>query len=117
MEDFPGFSPASLFLLLPTLYFAVAYSFSDMFIIFKGMNFWDAMEASRQLVTKKWFIFFGFAIVMMLIMLGGFFAFCIGDLFAFPAIMCINYVAFADITKLNEKPDSETDILDHLVKD
>ncbi len=117
MDDFPGFSPASFFLLLPVIYFGIAYMFADMFIVFKGMNFWDAMEASRQLVTKKWFTFFGFTIFLGLIAMGGFIAFCIGIIFAIPAIMCMTYVAFADITKLNENFDNESDILDHLVKD
>lgn len=116
MEEFPGFSPASLFLLLPIIYLGIAYSWADMFIVFKGMNFWDAMEASRKVITKKWLIIFAFGIVVGIIALSGFIGLCIGLLFTLPAAMCMSYSAFADVAKINEKPlNDKDDLLDHLV--
>ena len=115
MEDFPGFSFTSLFLLLPAIYFAIAYAWADMFIVFKGMNFWDAMEASRQLITKKWLILFGFMFVIGLIAGLGILGLCIGILFTLPAAMCMSYSAFADVAQLNQEPTENDDLLDHLV--
>jgi len=97
-------------------YLAVAYMWTDMYIVLKGMNFWDAMEASRQVITKKWFVFFGFFIVLWILGIVGIFVFCFGFLLSFPAVLCMHFEAFADINELNEI-EREDDILDHLVKD
>lgn len=114
-QNQPSISPAAYFLQIPYYYFMVAYLWADLFIVLKGMSFWDAMEASRQIITKKWFYVAIFTLVVGIIGMSGFIAFCIGFIFTVPLSMCMNYVAFADVTKLNENTDPESDILDHLV--
>ncbi len=114
-EEYPGFPVSSLFLLIPALYFIIAYLWADMFIVFKGMNFWDAMEASRRLISNKWFLFFGFAIFFILLVVGGLLALIIGVLFTYPLALCISYAAFEDIVGLNEVSEKTDDLLDHLV--
>lgn len=46
--------PASwtFLLLAPVIYFGVAYSWAYMFVIFYKYSAWDALEASRKLITK-----------------------------------------------------------------
>ena len=46
-----------LFFIIPGIYLAVAYVFSSLFVIEKKLSFWSALEASRKLITKKWFSF------------------------------------------------------------
>ena len=46
-------------LIVPGIYLAVAYTFAPLFIVFAKMEFWDGMEFSRKLVTKKWWNIFG----------------------------------------------------------
>ncbi len=114
LDDFPGFSNWTLLLLLPAIYFSVAYAWSGMFVVFHKLSFWDAMEASRIMITKKWFIFFLFMLVTGLIGGLGVLGLFIGILFTYPAMLCMHYAAFSDVTELNQASE-DIDILDHLV--
>lgn len=105
----------SLVLLLPTIYFSVAYGWSYMFVVFYKMPFWDAMESSRKLITKNWIIFFLFMIVVGLIAAAGMIALCVGILFTLPAAQCMIFSAFADVTGLHDEPDEEGDLEQHLI--
>ena len=86
-----------IFLIVPGIYLAVSYSFANMFVIFLGYEFWPAMELSRQIITKNWWQFFGFLIIIGLINIGGLLACGVGVIFTAPATMCMTYCAFEDI--------------------
>ncbi len=113
INETPEFPIWSLVLLAPTVYLSIAYAWAYHFIAFYGMNFWEAMESSRRLISKQWGMFFLFFLVMMLIVVAGFLLFFVGALVAIPVLMCANYAAFAEVTDLlrEEAPD----IADHLV--
>jgi uncharacterized membrane protein len=96
----------SLLLLLPLFYIGIVYSFSYHFTIFHGLDFWSAMEASRRLLTKHFFMFFVFGLVLGLILVVSLCLFCIGILAGFPIVYCALYAAFADLTKLNAAPEA-----------
>jgi hypothetical protein len=113
---FPDLPPWwSFFLLLPVIYLSIAYSWTYLFIVLYRMDFWPAMEASRRLLTKHWLFYFLFAIVIGLIAAAGALLLCVGLLATFPAMLCMTYAAFADVTKLNEVPDAGNEIEQHLV--
>jgi len=84
-------------LIVPGIYLAVAYTFVPLFIVFGKIEFWDGMEFSRKLVTKKWWDIFGFVLLLMLINMAGALAFLVGLLFTIPLTYCAIYVAFEDI--------------------
>lgn len=84
-------------LIVPGIYLAVAYTFVPLFIVFGKIEFWDGMEFSRKLVTKKWWNIFGFVLLLMLINMAGALAFLVGLLFTIPLTYCAIYVAFEDI--------------------
>lgn len=86
-----------IFLIIPGIYLAVAYSATAHLIVFRKMDFWEAMEASRKLVSKEWFSIFGFMIVLGLINLCGFLCLGVGLLFTVPITSCAVYAAYADI--------------------
>ncbi len=102
--NFPPFW--AYLLLLPVLYLTISYSFTYHFIIFHRLDFWSAMEASRRLLTKHFFMFFVFGLVLGLIIIISVFIFCIGLLAGFPIVYCALYAAFADLTKLNAAPEA-----------
>ena len=102
IETFPGFSSWTLLLFLPMLYLGVAYSWTSQFIVFHHLNVWDAMEASRKLITKHWFIYFLFLITILIIGFGGLIGFFVGVFFTYPIMLCIDYAAFADLTGLDQ---------------
>ncbi len=87
-----------ILLVLPGIYLAIAYAFSIQFIIFYRYPFWDGMEWSRKVISKEWFSFFGFIIVLGLINLAGILALGVGLLFTIPISICALYAAFDRIT-------------------
>lgn len=81
---------------------AVLYVLAPMFILFRGMGFWDAMEASRKVVTKNYMQFFVMMIVLMFIGIFGVLLCCVGLLVAIPVIYLAMYNAFEDIMGTGE---------------
>ncbi len=84
-------------LLIPGIYLAVAYTFAPLFIVFGKTEFWDGMEYSRRLITRKWWNIFGFILLLVLINIAGALVFLVGLLFTIPLTYCSIYVAFDDI--------------------
>ncbi len=82
---------------IPGIYFSVVYLFALPFVYFKKKEFWDAMELSRKLITKEWFSFFGFILLLALLNILGALAFGIGLFFTIPISACAIYVAFDEI--------------------
>lgn len=56
-------------LIIPGIYLAVAYSLSYwILVIHPNDSFWDILEASRKIVTRRWFKFFILSLVLGLIL-------------------------------------------------
>ena len=101
---------------IPLVYFSVSWIFAPLLVVFYDMEAWPAMEASRQIVTRKWFLMFAFLLVVGLIAILGILGFIIALLFTIPAAMCMIYAAFVDIVGLPRDTEEE-DILDHLIEE
>jgi len=101
--------------MIPIIYLSVAWSWTSFFIVFKKMDFWPAMEASRKIIGKKWFSIFGFGFVLAGLILLGMLCLLVGLFVAIPVVTIANFVAFEQIVGLNEDP--ELDISDHLIDD
>jgi len=54
-----------LFCILPGIYLAVAWAFTVPLIVDKQIDFWSAMEASRKIVTLRWFKVFIFSCILL----------------------------------------------------
>ncbi len=67
-----------LFCILPGIYLAVSWIFSVPLVMDKKLDFWPAMELSRKVVTRHWWLMLGFLIVCGLIVIAGLLACCIG---------------------------------------
>jgi uncharacterized membrane protein len=68
----------------PGLYLNVAWFFAMPLVIDKRMDFWSALELSRKIVNKHWFVVFGFLIVYALVAVSGLIACCIGIFVTMP---------------------------------
>ena len=88
-------------LLLPGIYLAVGYMLTTYLVIDHRMEFWQAMETSRKIVTKNWFGFFVFALVLFLVNLLGVLALGIGILVTIPVTSCAAAIAYKEIVGLN----------------
>lgn len=56
-----------ILLVLPGIYLSVGYALTLPLILDKGMGPWEALEASRKAIHKKWWAVFGLYLVMLLI--------------------------------------------------
>jgi len=87
----------TLLCIIPGIYLGIAYSFTLLFIIDQGLEFWPAMENSRKLVTRNFFPMFGFLLLLGLINLGGAILCGLGVLLTVPLTYCAMTVAYMDI--------------------
>jgi uncharacterized membrane protein len=69
---------------IPGIYLAVAWYFAIPLVIDKQMGFWEAMELSRKMASKHWFLIFGFLIVYGLLAVAGVIACCVGIFVTMP---------------------------------
>ncbi len=94
MSNFPWWA---LLFVLPLIYLVVSWSFAPLLVIFHKMEAWPAMEASRQIISKQWGLFFLLSIVAGFIAVSGVIGLFIGLLFTVPIGMATVYVAFNHI--------------------
>jgi|SRR5579872_6219394 len=83
--------------ILPGIYLAVAWQFAEVLVIDKNLEFWPAMELSRKVITAHWWLFFGLAILCILVMFVGFLACCIGTFVAAPVVIGAIAYAYEDV--------------------
>jgi hypothetical protein len=88
-------------LIIPGIYLAICYMLTTFLVIDHGMEFWQAMETSRKIVTKNWFAFFVFALVLFLVNLLGALALGVGMLVTIPVTSCAAAVAYKEIVGLH----------------
>ena len=97
-EDPPaGFILWCMAALLPVMYLTVAWMLSYALVIDKGLEFWPAMELSRQIVNMNLGGWFVILLVNGLLMLAGFLVLCVGVLVVMPVTVCGLMVIYEDI--------------------
>lgn len=87
-----------IFLMLYIFYIYISYSFTLIFIVDRGMSFWDAMESSRKVIAKNFFSFLGMYIILFLLMAIGTVVSCgLGVLVLLPYLYNVIFAAYDDI--------------------
>jgi serine/threonine protein kinase len=84
-------------LVLPFIYLLVAWIFTLPLVIDKRLEFWPAMRLSRKTVSKHWWKFLGFGIVLVLFNLLGVLLLCVGVFLTFPISLAALMYAYEDI--------------------
>lgn len=92
-----------LCLILPGVYLATAWLFTLVLIIDKRLDFWPAMELSRKVITKHWWKFLGFAVVLFLMKITGLLFCIIGFFIAGPIVHAAFLYAYEDIFGANAR--------------
>lgn len=105
-----------LVMMVPVVYLYVSWIFAPHFVVFHGLGFWEAMETSRKLVQKRWWIVFAYVLCLGLILLGGFLALVVGLLVAVPVISISSYAAFGDLAGFMDEGTPQDTITNHLVE-
>src|SRR5260221_7032267 len=76
-----------IFCILPGIYLSIAWMFfTPLIILDKRLDFWQAMELSRKVVTRHWWQVFGFALVCLLVIICGRLLCFIGVFIAMPIV-------------------------------
>ncbi len=84
--------------ILPGIYLGICWLFfTPLIIIDKRLDFWEAMELSRKVVTRHWWKVFGFALVCALVGLCGALVCGVGIIIAMPIIKAATVYAYEDI--------------------
>ena len=82
---------------IPGIYLMVSWCFARVLVIDKKLDFWDAMECSRKVVTRHWFVVFGLIVFASLLMMFGVLALLIGLLITAPIRHAAMMYAYEDI--------------------
>jgi uncharacterized membrane protein len=86
-----------LLCILPGIYLFVAWCLALTLVIDKRLQFWDAMEVSRKVVSKHWWTFFGLILLWCLINIGGVLLCVIGLFLTWPWTCIAMVYAYEDI--------------------
>lgn len=96
--DLSGASFGLIFLgLIPVLYLGIAWAFTFMLVIDKGLGPWTAMEVGRRVVTRQWFRVFFVALLGAVLAMLGLIGFIIGIFFTLPLMFGAVLYAYEDL--------------------
>ncbi len=92
-----------ILLIAPGIYLAVSYLFASLLLLDKGRDFWPALEESRRAVTPRWFGFFAFFLLLLLINLAGLLCLGVGLAISFPVTYGALTAAYARLFGLSPR--------------
>jgi uncharacterized membrane protein len=93
----------TLLLVIPGIYLLVAYMFASYLVVDRRLDFWPAMELSRHTVHRRWFGYFAFVLLVILLNLAGAIALGVGLLVTIPLSFCAVTAAYADLFGFQSK--------------
>ena len=79
-------------LMIPLWYFSIAWIFAPLLVIDRGLGFWEAMELSRKVASRRWFKLFFLYLAFIPLMLAGLLCFIVG-IFVVSALLHASYTA------------------------
>jgi predicted Ser/Thr protein kinase len=84
-------------LIIPGIYLWVIWTFAVALVADKNLEFWTAMELSRKVVSKHWWKFLWFHIILLLIYIAGYLCCYVGIFIAMPFCSAALAWAYEDI--------------------
>jgi len=93
-----------LFCLIPGLFLRGIYFFTFLFIVDRGFDFWDAMEASRKIASRDYLEFALLALVLFVINCVGFLFFIVGIFVTIPLSFATIACAYRELVGLAPEP-------------
>ncbi len=103
-----------ILLVIPGIWFSVAIGFASLFVVFAGMEFWDAIETSVKVINKKWFHFFAMFLLLFILNFFGALLLGLGLLITIPVTYAVIYASYRDIIGVSG-PQKDYSPEDHLV--
>ena len=90
-----------LLFILPGIYLYFAYLMAMPLMLEKKLGIWEALEASRKAITHKWFLFFGFFVVQMLILSLAFIPLGLGLIWVIPMLIVLIGILYQRVFGIN----------------
>ncbi len=84
-------------LILPGVYLAVAYTFTVLLAVDKGLGFWESMETSRKVITHQWWRVLGLILLAIPFLVLGAAALGVGIFVAIPLVLGAVAYAYEDL--------------------
>src|SRR6266700_4231950 len=84
-------------LILPGIYLLVVWMFALALVVDNRLDFWPAMELSRKVISKRWWKFLGFWLVLLLINVVGLVPFGLGLLITVPISLAATMYAYEEV--------------------
>lgn len=114
LSELPAWAGTYLLVVSPIMvYLGISWGLAQMNVIFYNATAWEAMEASRKVVHRRWWMWFIFVFVCGIVAILGVIGLVIGLLITFPAVMCAMYAAYADVMQPDN--DDKMDDASHFV--
>ena len=86
-----------ILIIIPGLYLAVSYGLIIPLIADKKLSAWQAMEASRKAITKRWFKIFALYIVMVIILIISAIPLGLGLIWTYPMMISLMGILYREI--------------------
>jgi hypothetical protein len=93
-----------LLCVVPGIYLAVVWVFCLPLVVDRKLDFWPAMEVSRKVVNKHWWVIFGLLLAGLLVNLLGLLVCCVGVYVAQPIVIAALAYAYEDIFGAKRPP-------------
>ncbi|MCK5813363.1 MAG: hypothetical protein KAH03_03855 [Cocleimonas sp.] len=90
-------------LIIPGLYLAIAYGLIIPLIADKKLSAWQAMEASRKAITKRWFKIFALYFVMVIILMVSMIPLGLGLIWTYPMMISLMGILYREIFGVTSK--------------
>jgi len=94
-------------LVLPGIYLTVGYALTLPLILDKGLGPWEALEASRKAIHKKWWTVLGMYLVMMLLYMVSMIPLGLGLIWTVPMFMVLMGVLYSRLFGFSEVEEDE----------
>lgn len=93
-----------MLLVIPGIYLMFAYYLAIPLVVEKGLRPWQALEASRKAVSKRWFRFAGLSIALWLLMIVAAIPLGIGLIWVLPLMLIAYGIAYRNIFGFGAAP-------------
>lgn len=87
----------ALCFVIPGIYLAIVYSFVGLIVVFNNVDGSEALKASRKVLNRNFWPFFGLLIILFLINVLGFLCLVVGLLVTVPLSKAILFLAYKDV--------------------
>lgn len=98
--------------LIPGIFLLGIYPFTFLFIVDRGLDFWDAMEASRKVASRGYLEFALFALVLIVLNIAGLLFFLVGSLVTIPLTYASVTIAYKELVGLADEPAVKSSVPD-----